>query len=182
MDEMLESQDTTQDVSTSQEPVLTAQQNQQLQQLELERQFSRGTSWFYWIAGLSLVNSILWLTGAEWSFIVGLGATRMVDAIILGLSEEMQVGNAIKFVAFGIDLLIAGVYVLIGFLALKRIKAVVIIGMVFYALDGLTFLMVGDYLSMAFHGYALFCIFGGLKALSQLNQAAVVPQVQYEAA
>ena len=154
----------------------------QFKAFQTDQQFKRGVNWFYWIAGLSLVNSVLWLTGMEWSFIVGLGATQVVDAIVLGLSEEMQIGNAIKYAAFAVDLLIAGVYVLIGFLGLKRIKAIIITGMVFYALDGLIFLLVGDFLSLAFHGYALFCIFGGLKALKQLNQLEPVQQVDFEVA
>lgn len=174
MEEILEPQEVSQESSDPNESVLTSEQNRQIQLVETEKQFERGISWFYWIAGLSLVNSVLWLTGAEWSFIIGLGATQMVDAIVLGLSEEMQLGNAIKYVAFGVDLLIAGIYVLIGFLGLKRIKAVIIVGMVFYTLDGLIFLLVGDYLSIAFHGYALFCIFGGLKALKQLPPKQVV--------
>lgn len=120
--------------------------------------------------------------GAEWSFIVGLGATQMVDGIVLAITEEMEVSQAIKFGAFAVDLLIAGVYVLISFLGLKRIKAIIIMGMVFYALDGLIFLLVGDFLSIAFHGYALFCIFGGLKALNQLSELESVRQVEYEVA
>jgi len=168
MEDMLETQETVQESSNSKQPVLSSEQNLQIQLMELERQFNRGISWFYWIAGLSLVNSVLWLTGAEWSFVIGLGATQMVDGIVLAISEEMQLGNTIKYAAFGIDLLIAGIYVLIGFLGLKRIKSAIIVGMVFYVLDGLLFLLWGDILSIAFHGFALFCIFGGLKALNQL--------------
>ena len=169
MEELHREQAVEQEPLQPQEPVLTPEQNHQIQLIETEKQFKRGIGWFYWIAGLSLVNSILWLTDAEWSFIIGLGATQMIDAIILGISEEMQTGNVLKFVAFGIDLLIAGVYVLIGFLGLKRMKAAIIVGMVFYAIDGLLFLLVQDFFSLAFHGYALFCIFGGLKALKQLR-------------
>lgn len=170
MEEMTGKNAVLQESSGSSQAVLTARQTQQIRLLETEKQFKRGIGWFYWIAGLSLVNSVLWLTGAQWSFIIGLGATQMIDGLILGLSQEMQVGNALKFAAFGVDLLIAGVYVLIGFLGLKRIKAAILVGMVFYAIDGLIFLLVRDFLSIAFHGFALYCIFGGLKALNQLRQ------------
>jgi hypothetical protein len=41
---------------------------------------------------------------------------------------------------------------------------------VLYALDGLLFFIVKDYLSIGFHAFVLFFIFGGLKAGNQLNQ------------
>lgn len=174
MDQMFNPQQSPQESQNPNESVLTPEQDKQLQQIQLENQFKRGVGWFYWIAGLSLVNSVMWLTGAEWSFVIGLGATQLVDAIVLGITEEMDVSPILKVVAFGIDLLIAGVYVLIGYLGLKRIVAIIIVGMVLYALDGLIFLLVGDFFSIAFHGFALFCIFGGLKALKQLKQTRII--------
>src|ERR1044071_6443875 len=42
----------------------------------LEKQLKGGGSWFYWIAGLSLVNSVLALSGSETRFILGLGITQ----------------------------------------------------------------------------------------------------------
>jgi len=37
--------------------------------------FNNGVSWFFFVAGLSVVNSLLVLFGADWSFIFGLGIT-----------------------------------------------------------------------------------------------------------
>lgn len=171
-----------QPASPPEEPPLSPQQQFQLQLMETEKRFRNGVSWFYWIAGLSVVNSVLWLTGQEWSFLAGLGATQLIDGIVLAIIEESQVSESIKYAAFGLDVLIAGIYVLLGFLALRRYRAAIIVGMVFYALDGLVFLLGMDILSLGFHAFALFCIFGGLKRLNQLEQleAAVssVPEVE----
>ncbi len=168
---------------TSQEAVLTPEQDFQLQLMTAEKQFRGGASWFYWIAGLSLVNSICFLTGAEWSFLAGLGLTQLVDGIVYGLTEETQISESIKYIGFAINILIAGVYVLIGFLSLKRFKAAMIVGMVFYALDGLVFLLVMDLLSIGFHAFALFCIFGGLKGLNRLQELeAALTAAEAEAA
>lgn len=152
------------------EPAHAAERPEYMQLLPLQARFKSGTNWFYWIAGLSLVNSVLLLSGANFGFVVGLGATQMIDSIVLGVSEDVQAGWAMKLVAFAIDVVIAGVYVLIGFLGLKRMKAAIIVGMVFYAIDGLLFLLVQDFLSLAFHGFALWCIFGGIKALNEYNR------------
>ena len=45
--------------------------------------------------------------------------------------------------------------------------------MVLYALDGLLFLLVGDWISIAFHAFALVCIGKGYQALRSLRH--VVP-------
>src|SRR2546430_15326300 len=39
-----------------------------------------GANWLIWIAGLSLVNSVLFVTGSHWSFFLGLAATQVSDA------------------------------------------------------------------------------------------------------
>src|SRR5437016_14082822 len=41
----------------------------------LEKQLKSGGSWFYWIAGLSLINSAIALSGSGMRFILGLGVT-----------------------------------------------------------------------------------------------------------
>src|SRR4051794_33834386 len=41
----------------------------------LEKQIKSGADWFFWIAGLSLVNSFVALSGKGWGFILGLGIT-----------------------------------------------------------------------------------------------------------
>ncbi|MHC4926274.1 MAG: hypothetical protein ACYTER_02895 [Planctomycetota bacterium] len=184
MDDMQQDSVESQVSSEPQEVVLTEGQQFQLQLMETEKQFRNGVNWFYWIAGLSLVNSVLWLTGQDWSFLAGLGATQLIDAVVIGLIEETQVSESIKYVAFGMDILIAGVYVLFGFLGLRRYKAAIITGMVFYALDGLIFLLAMDILSIGFHAFALFCIFNGLKAMNRLNalESAISPDFETEAA
>src|SRR6266576_107363 len=47
----------------------------------LERRRRIGGQWFYWIAGLSLVNAAIGFTGADWRFILGLGVTQIVQEL-----------------------------------------------------------------------------------------------------
>src|SRR5262245_10350616 len=46
----------------------------------LMEQVKRSANWFFIIAGLSMVNSVIQLLGAQISFIVGLAYTQFVDA------------------------------------------------------------------------------------------------------
>ncbi|HZO84930.1 MAG TPA: hypothetical protein VFC26_06940, partial [Verrucomicrobiae bacterium] len=122
-----------------------------------------GGSWFYWIAALSLINSIAALTGSGWGFIVGLGMTQLVDQFASNLDGG---GRAVAIV---LDLLIAGVFVLFGVFANKGHLWSFIAGMALYALDGVIFVIAGDWLAAGFHVFVLFCLFAGFRAATQLR-------------
>jgi hypothetical protein len=134
-----------------------------IDQLKLANTAKSGAGWFYWIAGLSLINSILMLSESDWGFFIGLGITQVFDGFALSL------GGSGKLVALVLDLLVAGVFVFFGVFANKRHAWAFIVGMVLYALDGLIFLAFGDWLSVGFHVFALFCILAGFSANQKLQ-------------
>lgn len=141
--------------------------------MRLEGQLKGGASWFYWVGALSLINSLLFMSGSTMGFIFGLGITQVFDAIGGELSEEM--GTIAKVVAFAFNCLIAGVYGVFGVFSHKRYTAVFITGLLFYGLDGLLCLLAQDWFSVAFHAFAGFSIFKGMQAGMQLNQLEAVP-------
>lgn len=116
-----------------------------------------GAKWFYWIAGLSLVNSAVMIFGGNFHFVIGLGITSVVDAM------AKQVGSAGVVLDLIINCIVAGVFALFGYFACKAQKWAFIVGMSLYLLDGLLLLTVRDFLSVAFHAYALYCIYRGLS-------------------
>lgn len=126
-------------------------------------QLKSGASWFYWIAALSLINSVVAFTGSDWRFIIGLGITQIFDA----LGHEISSGG--KIVALLLDLVAAGICALFGVFANKGQMWAFITGMVLFALDGLIFLLVGDWIGVGFHVFILFCLFRGAKACRQLK-------------
>jgi len=121
-------------------------------------QMKSGASWFYWIAALSLVNSISAFTGSDWRFILGLGVTQLIDA--LGQSIE---GSG-KFIALVLDLVAAGVLVLFGVFGGKGHLWAFVVGMVLFTLDGVLFLLVQDWIGVGFHAFVLYCLFRGFQA------------------
>ena len=130
----------------------------------LEKQLRGGGSWFYWIAGLSLVNSAIALSGSGTRFILGLGITQIFDE----LAQGMRSGAGLA-VAVVLDLLAAAVFVFFGVFANKRHTWSFIVGMALYALDGLIYLIAQDWLGVGFHAFVLFCLFRGFKACRALN-------------
>lgn len=131
-----------------------------------------GASWFYWIAGLSLVNSLIFLFGGNWSFFAGLGVTQVIDAIVDQFTRGGEF-SAVKIIAFIIELVIAGVFVLCGLWANKFQTSAFVLGMILYLLDGILLLVIGAYLPAAFHVFALFMIFRGLSAARQIKASQV---------
>jgi hypothetical protein len=127
-----------------------------------------GANWFFWIAGLSLVNAVIVLAGGSWGFLAGLGATQFISALGFALRESLGAGALI--LAFALDVLAASIFVVFGLLARNRQTWAYIIGMVVYVIDGLILLLVQDWLSMAFHAFALYCIFKGLAANNRLKE------------
>ncbi len=134
------------------------------------RAFKNGANWFYWIAGLSIVNSVISLAQGGLGFIFGLGITQVVDAIAGAiLAEQAEAAGLIRVIALGASVFFAGFFALFGWLANRRQGWALLIGMVLYLLDGAVFLLVQEWLSLAFHGLALYWMFQGYAALRRLK-------------
>ena len=136
------------------------------EQSKLEEQFNSGSSWFYWIAGLSLVNMIMLLVNGRWSFIFGLGITELVDFATYIFSLEL--GSVIYYAGIGINLFILSVFMILGRLSKKGYNWSFIVGIVLYALDGLLLVWLEDYMSALFHVYPLYFIIKGFQANQKL--------------
>ncbi len=130
-----------------------------MQQAVAQKQTQVGGDWFFWIAGFSVINSVLAFANASIHFVIGLGTTKIVDSGTLGVPKSAQIG---------LDILAAAFYVLYGFFARRGARWAFIVGAIFYALDGVLLLVVKDWLAVAFHAYALFRIFQGFQAAQQL--------------
>lgn len=142
-----------------------------LQKLRAQQILGASASWFLWIAGLSLLNSVIGMAGGKLHFIVGLGITQVVDAIAHG------VGSAGVVLDLIINSIVAGVFVFFWQFARKGQKWAFLVGMLLYAADGCLLMMFKDILSVAFHVYALYRMYGGLKALPGLQRAHALTQM-----
>jgi len=139
------------------------------QKLRLEQAIKSSSSWFVVIAGLSLVNSVLAMTGTTVHFIFGLGFTQIVDAL------THTAGGAGYVLDFMVNGIVAGVFVLFWNFARKGQKWAFVVGMSVYIMDALILLPFKDFLSIAFHAWALYRMYAGLKlipALERLERAS----------
>ena len=125
-----------------------------------------GARWFYWVAGLSLVNTAAAFAGGHIHFVVGLGITQVVDLM------ARRAGAAATLPALVIDMMIAGAFFAIGLWSGRCNQFAFGIGMLLYAADGALLLVAHDGLSVAFHGLALFFMYRGFAAARQLRGLA----------
>ena len=139
--------------------------------MEVEARFKSGARWFFWIAGLSMLNAVLIASGSSITFVVGLGATIVVDAVALHLRQGGGNATLIIAVSLAIDAFIAGFFVLFGVLALKRNTGAFVAGMILYAADAALLAWAQDWFSCVFHALALWFLFSGLQACRQMPAA-----------
>jgi hypothetical protein len=131
-----------------------------------EQKIVRGANWFYWIAGLSIVNSITLAFDAKLTFPVGLGITQVFDGIASGMRSDVA-----RVVGFCADAFVAILVVLVGYLA-RRYRGVYLLGMVLYGLDGVINLVFKDWIGAGFHAFALFSMAHGVRAFGERAAAA----------
>ena len=100
--------------------------------LRLERQLKSGANWFFWIAALSLINSLISVVGGDWNFILGLGVTQVIDVIAAVIAEEASsdVATVVRAIALFIDLGVLAAFVVLGIFARRGNKWFFIFGMV----------------------------------------------------
>ena len=129
-----------------------------------------GARWFYWIAGLSLINAIAAAANSNWSFLAGLGVTQFISGFASALSADLGESNVVLVIAFILDLLVAGFFVGLGVFAYKGHTWAFIVGLVIYALDALIFLVVQLWFPLAFHAFVIYCLYRGLAANRKVKQ------------
>ncbi len=138
---------------------------------ELEQQMAvvrsrvrSGANWFIIIGALSVINTIISMSGGGMRFIFGLGITGVADAI------GHQGGGASQGVTLLLSVFFAAFIAMFGLFARKEQKWAFFVGLGLYVCDALLLLPLQAYLDAAFHAWALFRIFQGLQALNALEQ------------
>ena len=130
----------------------------------------KGANWFFWVAGLSIVNSIVAHTGGDRYFVVGLGVTLVVDGLAKAIgAQHANLQGVLMAFAIGFAVAVAIMVTGFGLLARKGYVIPFAVGMILYLCDGLIFLLFQDFLSVAFHGWALVWMWNGLSAFRKIK-------------
>lgn len=134
-----------------------------LARVALVKRVENGGRWFYWIAGLSAVNLVFFALGSTTGFALG----TAIDWSLQGLVEEL----ADPSLAWIAHVAVIAFFAFLGMRATAGAQWAFVVGGLVYALDGLLFLLIGDWLGIAVHAFALFAIVSGMVAVRRLDGA-----------
>jgi hypothetical protein len=156
----------------NQEKMNSGQQDEKVSSVvvEYEKEYltadiQKAANWFFWIAGLSLVNSLMHYISAGTYFVVGLGITQIVDGIISAIMSGPS------WIALVPNLLITGFFVYIGYSSRKYSKWAFLTGVLIYTLDALLFLYFKEWMAVVFHIFVLFMLSRGFFKVFEYEKA-----------
>jgi hypothetical protein len=131
----------------------------------LRKQVSGCASWFFWIAGMTLINAAMIHSGSDTSFLIGLTVSMVVDAL------AAQGGSLTKIFAIGFDAACIGALIFLGWKARSGRRWAFTVGLILYSMDTLLSLAAPNFISIALHGWALFSMGLGLRLAGKLSAA-----------
>ncbi|MFZ5878195.1 MAG: hypothetical protein ACOY0R_02380 [Chloroflexota bacterium] len=144
----------------------SSQAEQAMQSLGMQKAYKNAGSQFYWIAGLSLVNTLAQVFNVGFYFVAGLGVTQLIDALAGVFAQEIpEFGTIFLGVGLFLDFGILAMIALLGYLATRGYVWPVITGMVLYGLDALLVGLFKDFMGLIFHLFFLWQIWTALRAL-----------------
>jgi len=158
---------------TYQGPVIQEEESAEIsiaQMMQLEKQYRDGANWFYWIAGLSLLTSILLAVGSSYFPAIALGIVTL--STVMGMTIP-----ALSNVVVVPIIIAVGVLGLIGYLSNKGHSWAYLLGISLFGLDTVLLLVFMDFMGICFHALALFFIIRGYVSLQKLKK--LVPNFNY---
>jgi hypothetical protein len=130
-----------------------------------------GANWFFWLAILSAVNSLVVFFVGIRNSPVAFGITQWIDGTTGPLTAEGY-SPPLHVPGLIIDLLIAAAFAAFGYLARRGHDAAFVLGILLYVLDALLSLGVRDFWGFCFHLVGLFFLFRGLLASRHVRENA----------
>lgn len=135
----------------------------------LQARVESAANWFYWIAGLSLVNCAVAAMGSDWGFAIGLGISQILSHLAGSLDKgNIVLAGALWLAAFGSIAFFAAC----GWLARRPSVIAFGIGIALFSLDAVIFLLIRDWVGFGFHALALYFLWNGMAAARQARAAA----------
>lgn len=139
--------------------------------VEAVRRVRSSASWFFWLAGLSLINTFATLSDSQYGMVLGLGYTQVIDAVFQ-VAAEGGAGAGTTVLHLVLVAGVAAVFIAFGVFG-RRLQAwAFVVGMLAYVIDSLLFVVSGDWIAVGFHAFVLFMLYGGYSTLRALNAGA----------
>jgi hypothetical protein len=76
--------------------------------IDLNKNLQSSGRWFYWVAGLSIINTLIMYFGGGVSFIAGLGISQFTDGVVY------EASSVVKLIALLVNIVISGSFGIFG--------------------------------------------------------------------
>jgi hypothetical protein len=126
-----------------------------------------GADWFFWIAILSLINSLIVFYYQTPNTPLALGITRWLDGTTSGFNASMTTGGLIT------NLFVAAVLAVFGLLSRRGSDIAFVVGIFLYIIDAMLVIGLRDFFGFGVHLIALFFLVKGLLASRHIRENAV---------
>ena len=132
----------------------------------IDQDVLKAANWFYWKAGLTVINSFIMMTGSLWAFFLGLGITQIFHGIAIGITQELGESSGRMFhgIALVLSLFCAGFVTLLGYYGRKGKRWALIFGMLIFCFDAILYLVTFSIFGVVLHAVAIFMISKGISA------------------
>ncbi len=159
---------------------VSSQAETAMREIGVKKAYKNAGSQFYWIAALSLINSLALFFGGNFHFVAGLGLTQLIDGIAFYIGKKSpDINGVVVGVGLFLDLGILAMIALFGYLATRGYIWPVVTGMILYGLDALLVLSFKDIVGFGFHLFFLWQIWAALKVLRYYRKAGNLPTDAY---
>lgn len=129
-----------------------------------------GARWFYWIGGLSVLNSIVAFLGTDFMMVFGLSST------LVGTYVGIRIGGIASILGMAVTVCVGLAFVGLGWMSERGASWAFLTGMVLYGADAVLSLVLQDYLGSAAHVFALLFVGSGFAALLRIKKATAGAQ------
>ena len=123
--------------------------------------------WFFWLAILSVINSLIVYYYQVPNTPIALGITQWVDGTTSGFNATMSTS------ALVINILIAAALAGFGLLARRGSDIAFVLGIFLYVIDAVLMIGLKDFFGFGVHLIALFFLVKGLLASRHIRENAV---------
>lgn len=151
---------------------LTQSSEKSERQSELRQQIDSSASWFYWVAGLSLVNTVIAALGSKWSFIIGLGIPQLLTRIAAEMRVASDSPAMLIATMWSVSFAVTAFFAACGWFAGRPSVASFVAGTVLFALDTVIFVLGADWIGVAFHALVLYMFWKGIMAAREYKKIA----------
>jgi len=117
--------------------------------------------WFFWVVAVTAMNSLFMSIGSQGHRLTDLGAAAILDTFTRVSPLAQVMANS----------WMATLLLFVGFSAVEGKRSAFAIGLGLYACDLVLLVVARDFLSVPFHAFVLYQLYGGFDALGRSSSA-----------